>query len=457
METDEDAVCDGHISFSPIPSPRESRSKAPKVLGWNDGDLWRSAVAATALLIVAVLALLREQLTLWSELRRALPLKDDADATDGATDAEVRWNGKLGSSPFAAGDRACAKRYHWRVSKLNISERWSTGAKELAAQVGRTFLAKLHQCEDSTWAYNPMLQACVPHMSEMLTFALLPEMSEEKNIVKEFLGNKLKWAASCAKFPGEDPFSWLVYSRLVPCIRNQKYATRANVIDYPIVDDEYFQWTDMFTAIRSVRHHRHFAMVDIGSRDGTWITRAVAALRASRQFLTYTATAVEPNKAHLKFLGENLALNSIGEDVARIHYACAGSGLAFFDAVAHGSDNASAAVPERALCPETVTLMEILAPTPRVDWLLIDADGAERHLFVSELDREALSRKVVRLHVRLHSAQASGEVLSSLRQLDFHILAHVPFATIATTEVGKVYFRLGTVIAVNSRFVDVCS
>lgn len=215
----------------------------------------------------------------------------------------------------------------------------------------------------------------------------------------------------------------------------------------PVVAEEYFEVVDTLEAVvEYVRgpRGRSFTMLEIGAGFGYWTLTAHAALRQllGPANLAYEYTLVEIDFAKQQSLRSTLSLNGLDKARARIVHAAMGDRDEAGGAVQNGNPgwyavyscdsvqahvhrDGNACASKRFFSPkeardmigirkqggavaDVISLPTLLAPYALVDFVDMDAQGAEWLLFnataspAALLARQALDAKVLRVHIGTH-------------------------------------------------------
>ena len=250
----------------------------------------------------------------------------------------------------------------------------------------------------------------------------------------------------------------------------------------PPIDEEYFEWIDLLTAV--VEAKERFTFVELGAGYGRWSIRAAA---AARQFgiLKVSLACVEAEATHFEWLRQTLIDNDLDPNAHLLRCAavCGHGGQALFQlskdrdslryapAVFYGQavvqapdspailqlrDEIRAAmtrvlrhrVPSRTAV-EAVTLDEVLSPFASVDLIDLDVQGAE--LAIIDSSHNVLNDKVKRLHIGTHSATVERGLRKSLFRLGWTCTADYGCSTTTESPYGVVTFQDGVQSWLNPR------
>jgi FkbM family methyltransferase len=239
-------------------------------------------------------------------------------------------------------------------------------------------------------------------------------------------------------------------------ITRQYPADRRVETDYPIQDEEYFEWIDLLEAVAATKDH--FTMLELGAGWGRWCTNAAFALKQLGG-VPYTLVAVEAEPTHFQWLVEHVNGNGLDPGNLRLVRAAVArtDGKIGFHmgetkwggpATWYGQRNGG---PEIV---DAVSLNTLLKPLQTVDLVDIDVQGAE--LEVLEGGVEELDKKVKRLHVATHSVRIHQGVHSFFARLGWERIRCFPFGASAATEWGEIHFQDGVQTWMNPNYDDPC-
>ena len=248
------------------------------------------------------------------------------------------------------------------------------------------------------------------------------------------------------------------------------------------MDEEYFEWIDLLSAVIEARER--FTFLELGAGYGRWSIRAAA---AARQFgiPTIRLCCVEAEPTHFEWLRQTLIDNDLDPDAHLLRCAavCSQRGLALFEVSTSGGAlrfapgafygqrvleppdaptksrarnmirTAGARVLRIEVAPVTtvaaVTLGELAESMSRIDLIDLDLQGSELDVMASAPD--VLTEKVRRLHIGTHSKDIERGLREHLGGLGWHCTADYGCSTTAQTPYGPVTFGDGVQSWLNPR------
>jgi FkbM family methyltransferase len=245
--------------------------------------------------------------------------------------------------------------------------------------------------------------------------------------------------------------------------------------NYPSLDHEYFEWTDLLEAVLDAGEH--FTMVELGAGFGRWSARGALAVRQRGVGNAHVIMA-EGDPVHLEWLHEHMRLNGITDYSVFAGAVAAQSETALFiidvpegffgsagrtnPAAWYGQSlarSASLGAPQataetyygrpvwkvggdwKAIEIATFSLADILAGHERVDLIDMDIQGAEGEIVPASVG--LLTERVRRLCIETHSTEVEQQIRSALSAAEWLCLRDHPQNTTATTPFGPVAFGGG--------------
>jgi FkbM family methyltransferase len=235
-------------------------------------------------------------------------------------------------------------------------------------------------------------------------------------------------------------------------IAHQYPAKRHVETNYPIYDEEYFEWIDLLEAV--VEAKDHFAMLELGAGWGRWITNAAFALRHLGG-PAYTLTAVEAEPTHLRWMVEHINDNGLHQRDFRLIQAAVASadgqvGFHTGDAFGGGPANCYGQFIGGPAVVDAVSLDTLLRPLTVVDLLDMDIQGAE--LEVLAAGAAELDKKVRKVRVATHSVRIDEGLRSLFARLGWKGLRCFPCGASAMTEWGEISFQDGVQTWINPTY-----
>eukprot|EP00928_Gymnodinium_smaydae_P097196 TRINITY_DN8745_c0_g3_i1.p1 TRINITY_DN8745_c0_g3~~TRINITY_DN8745_c0_g3_i1.p1 ORF type:complete len:447 (-),score=34.49 TRINITY_DN8745_c0_g3_i1:43-1383(-) len=234
------------------------------------------------------------------------------------------------------------------------------------------------------------------HYEHHSVFALFPpeEGPSPNGQFMDFLGVSNQWINACKELP-------LVPGRALECL---SHADLIYLRQWPIVDEEYFEWIDVLDAVATAANRGgEFAMAEIGSHsEGVWAVRAAKAFyRLVPSARPCSLIVVAPVKmANSAIVHEHLQ-NNVPHERCKLKASAENIG-----------SNSSR------------SLSDVLDHSNLSDiWDLVDMDcqGCEENVIRKDLHQ--LARRVRRLHISTHSREIHSEILIRLNQHGWSILA----------------------------------
>jgi len=246
----------------------------------------------------------------------------------------------------------------------------------------------------------------------------------------------------------------------------------------PAFDEEYFEWVDVFDAV--AEGTGDFVMAEIGAGFGRWLVRgAVAARREGRPF---HGIAVEAEPDHFRWLRQHCRDNGVTEDRLDLVWAAIDSEPGFVPFAAGRPDSwygqgvrmqSPLAFPDQSarrrlkarsvlgrpavadadqngtIWAPRVTLVDLLAPYPRVDLVDVDVQGLELSILEPAIDD--LNARVRRLHIGTHSLSVERGLRVLFGRNGWAKVYDYPSHSHSTTPHGEIDFADGVQTWINPR------
>ena len=266
----------------------------------------------------------------------------------------------------------------------------------------------------------------------------MKETTRSQLLVRESVGTLRPWAWDCVPNTYAAPYAADSPMRAVECVGAVPVAQHlllSSAAPLPVVDQEYVELTETLLAVASADPGSTFVVAEVGARYAPWAVRAaVAARRLGR---ATRAILLEPMAQHVEWIHEHFLLNGFARSDYEVITAPFGRG--------------------------GIGLAELLASVDHVDFLDIDAQGAEAGLVNTTADAAALENKVYRVEIEPHPTRydrdhrivtttAAGTIATLVRH-GFTIERNVStLFSLYKTALGRVYWRGGSIHAVNRRF-----
>jgi FkbM family methyltransferase len=234
-------------------------------------------------------------------------------------------------------------------------------------------------------------------------------------------------------------------------------------IKHPPVDEEYFEWIALLTAIANTTER--FCFAEIGAGWGRWIASAAALCR--QRALDFSLIAVEPEQSHFEWMKMVLRDNDINPEEHELFLAAAGADsgeLLLAGRDEPGSDYGHRAVDPQDLATwseipdfvfrrvEAISLAQVFAKHERIDLVDMDVQGTEDEIVAGGID--VLNRKVRMIHVGTHSKEAEARLADVLWRHGWLNAFSYPNGRRVETSFGRVAFGDGAQTWVNPRWPD---
>jgi len=235
-------------------------------------------------------------------------------------------------------------------------------------------------------------------------------------------------------------------------ISNRYPEDRRVETDYPIFDEEYFEWIDVLEA--TVAAEDHFTMLELGAGYGRWTANAAAALRILGKSRS-TFVAVEAEPTHFQWWSQHLAANSVDSSNLRlVQAAVAGTdgkvGFHLEDPHYVGPARWYGQHMGGPHSIDAVSLNTLLQPLNSVDLIDIDVQGAE--LQVLQAGAQQLDEQVKRIHIGTHGSDIEAGLHSLFSRLGWICVRSFPCGGSAETEWGPFMFQDGVQSWLNPSF-----
>ncbi len=250
-------------------------------------------------------------------------------------------------------------------------------------------------------------------------------------------------------------------------------ASRSVSAEYPGLNDEYFEWTDLVDSIECARDE--FVMFELGAGFGRWVVNAGNFARQHRPDLKLRLVAVEAERTHFAWMEQHIRDNGLPMSDFVLRRAAVGSrdGKGAFqmgapdrtygEKLRSGSrvrawrgriralllaalgrlDAASAALTEQRTIEEVdvIALDALLGDFARVDLVDMDIQGTELEVLTAAAD--AVDRKVVRCHIETHTRRVEAGLRKLFLRLGWTKLHDYPMFSTTNTPWGRIDFGEG--------------
>jgi FkbM family methyltransferase len=232
---------------------------------------------------------------------------------------------------------------------------------------------------------------------------------------------------------------------------------------YPPLTEEYWEWIDIFEAVRAAG--QSFNMFELGAGYGRWCIAAEGALRKLRPDIPRSYTAVEAEPTHYIWLREHFTENGLDPDRHRLIQAAVAEdyglanfvvgnsakwwGQAIVDIDFYAARNANTSDP--VIHVPMIPLSALLEKEDLVDLIDMDVQGVEFEI-VKEAIR-GLNKKVRRLHIGTHSSEIEASLRTLLAKHDWVKNWDFDCLSSNVTPLGKVQFGDGVQSWTNPRLI----
>jgi FkbM family methyltransferase len=233
---------------------------------------------------------------------------------------------------------------------------------------------------------------------------------------------------------------------------------RAVVVGHPPLDEEYFEWIALLTAISRARGR--FCMAELGAGWGRWM--ASAAILCRQKNIPFSLIGVEAEPSHFEWMKMVLRDNDIDPDDHHL-VQCAVAG-ADGDAILTGPDTPRTVWGHRTVRPDEVASFETLpgymfwtvrgcslktvfAGHERIDLIDLDVQGVEYDILASAF--ETLNAKVGAVHIGTHSKTVEKSLTKVFRRNRWYNACSYPSHSEVNTLFGHVTFVDGVQTWVN--------
>ena len=246
---------------------------------------------------------------------------------------------------------------------------------------------------------------------------------------------------------------------------------REVVPEYPGFNEEYFEWVDILESVAEASGT--YVMVELGAGYGRWLMRAASALRR-RPECVFRSVAVEPEPDHFRWLVQNYRDNGLDPGEHELTWAAIGaqSGyVPFWIGEADGWYGQAVSSSARSQPPDVkerrrlkarsalgrppswnvkektvvwvpqVTLLDILAPYPRVDLIDLDVQGAEVDVLQPAMG--LLTARVRRVHIGTHAEALESRLRDLFTHYGWTCVNDYRCQQTASTRFGKIEFGDG--------------
>lgn len=228
----------------------------------------------------------------------------------------------------------------------------------------------------------------------------------------------------------------------------------------PPVDEEYFEWIALLTAVAHARGR--FCMAEIGAGWGRWIASAVMLCR--QRSLDFALIAVEPEPSHFDWMKMVLADNQVDPDRHRLVLGAVVDRPG--EVILTGADPrtnyghktiTATELPAWQNLPgytfqkvQALTLASSLSGHQVVDLVDMDVQGAEGAIVTNSM--QALDEKVKIVHIGTHAHDIEADIERAFSSHGWLNAFLFPCQTETETLYGRVAFGDGVQTWVNPRW-----
>jgi FkbM family methyltransferase len=232
-------------------------------------------------------------------------------------------------------------------------------------------------------------------------------------------------------------------------------------LEHPPMDDEYFEWIALLTAVTHAIGR--FCFAEIGAGWGRWMASAAALCRQNA--IDFALIGVEPEPSHFEWM--KMVMRDNGVDPDEHELVCAAAAAERGELLLAGSDQSATEYGHRAIDEQmhaewrklpdltfrpvaSVTLDDLFAKHERIDLVDMDVQGAEHDIVAAGID--VLNSKVRMLHVGTHSREAEAGLTSVLRRHGWLNAFSFPSRSQTVTPFGRIRFDDGVQTWVSPRW-----
>jgi FkbM family methyltransferase len=225
---------------------------------------------------------------------------------------------------------------------------------------------------------------------------------------------------------------------------------------YPIFDEEYFEWVDFLEAVSTAE--KQFTMIELGAGYGRWLVNAAMAARRYNPDMPIKLIGVEAEPTHFEWMKQHFEDNGIDPTQHELIEAAVDEkegSVSFYvgdpdgwygQSIAHeGNRMATATVVE----VKAITLSSILSNLDLVDLIDLDVQGAELIVLRSAIDD--LNQKVKRIHIGTHARDIEQGLRDLFWQHGWYKANDYACNSIELTQWGEIKFGDGVQSWINPR------
>jgi FkbM family methyltransferase len=239
------------------------------------------------------------------------------------------------------------------------------------------------------------------------------------------------------------------------------YIDRRHVhVAHPPIDEEYFEWIALMSAVVTARGS--FCFAEIGGGWGRWMVTAAALCR--QQSIPFRLIGVEAERSHFEWIKYVFRDNDIDPALHQLWYGAAADRDG--DILLSGPDPPEKVWGHRIVRPHELPSWEslpgykittvpgfklatILAAAEHVDLMDVDIQGVEHDIITPAI--EMLNAKVGAVHIGTHSTEAEKSLRKAFRKNGWLNAFSHPHHSEVNTDFGRVYFTDGVQTWVNPK------
>ena len=268
-------------------------------------------------------------------------------------------------------------------------------------------------------------------------------------LIRDYFGNLRPWSWDCETNQGK--FS--AYAQTNPSRALQCAAAEGTTAE-PIIEEEYFQWGHALLAAASAERGGTFVVAEIGARYGPWAMRAARAAEVLGRSKSFHVITVDPETLHVGWTREHFALNGMVAPRFKLDVVQA----RFCDQLQgeRKTSTGTLSVVRRSGMRLENCIASILKNVDHVDYLDIDAQGAEKLMVLSDVDKAALRAKVRRTHIETHSDLIWAGLEKALVPMGFKVMQNATwmYSAYRSENFGPTWWRGGQFYAINTALVS---
>jgi FkbM family methyltransferase len=242
----------------------------------------------------------------------------------------------------------------------------------------------------------------------------------------------------------------------------EQLANNISVRFPPPINEEYFEYVDLFEAILSA--DTMFTMIELGAGYGRWLVRGVAALRQTRN-IPYKLVGVEAEPQHFQWMIQHLQENGIDPSIhtlinkavsyhdGEVWFTVGDAVRHYGQAIVNSGEYYSPDFPtQKAEQMPCVCLSTILKTCGVVDIIDMDVQGAEYEVLAAATSE--ICAKVKRIHIGTHGKEIENNLRQLFNSLGWINIFDYSIDTDVDTEYGPVHFGDGVQSWLNPFYIN---